>query len=290
MGLEVVPPPDSAILRSGERVIAIVGGYGSGKTELSVNLALQLAAHGQRVQIADLDIVNPYFRCREARELMEAHGIRVVVPPGAQAWADLPIILPEVRGMLHPPAGVVTILDVGGDDAGARSLASFRTSIADGEYELWQVINAKRPFTSTVEGCLRMIASIENASRWRVTGLVANAHLIDETTAETVVDGWALATSVSERTGLPVRFVGVMTHVAGGPALRSVAAPILRLRRHMLPPWLQSAGPGSTDSAPMPAPRPVPLGRASNGAGPTFFKKVSPAPLFEGGPRGQNRD
>lgn len=275
MGLEVVPPPETALLRSGERVIAIVGGYGSGKTELSVNLALQLAASGRRVQIADLDIVNPYFRCREARDLMEAHGIRVVVPPGAQAWADLPIILPEVRGMLHPPAGVVTILDVGGDDAGARSLASFRTSIADGEYELWQVLNSRRPFTSTVDGCVRMIGAIETASRWRVTGLAANAHLIHETTVATVVDGWRLASSVSERTGLPVRFVAAMRHLADAPQLRATGAPLLRLQRHMLPPWLQSAEhSSSTDSAPLPASRPVPIGRA----------------IFSGGRRGQNSD
>ncbi len=181
---------EHAIVRPGERVIAIVGNYGSGKTELSVNLALQLARAGRRVQIADLDIVNPYFRCREARVLMEAHDIRVVVPPGAQVFADLPIILPEIRGMLRPPDGVVTILDVGGDDVGARALASFRTSIADGEYELWQVINAKRPFTDTVDGCLRMKRAVEEASRWTVTGLLANSHLIDETTPGTVLDGW----------------------------------------------------------------------------------------------------
>jgi hypothetical protein len=279
MAPEVVPLPDSTILRSGERVIAIVGGYGSGKTELSVNFALHLAARGRCVHIADLDIVNPYFRCREARDLMAAHGIRVVVPPGAQAWADLPIILPEIRGMLHPPDDVVTILDVGGDDAGARSLASFRTTIADGEYELWLVINAKRPFTSTVDGCLRMIRAIEDSSRWRVTGLVANAHLIDETTAHTVVDGWQLAASVGERVGLPVRFVGAMARLADAPELRAIGAPVLRLERHMLPPWLQpTSRAGAGESAPMPAPHPVPIGR------PRTFA------FSEGGPRGQNRD
>lgn len=122
------------IVQPGDRLIAIVGSYGSGKTEVAVNLSLLLSRRGLHVQIGDLDLVNPYFRCREASALMEAHGIRVVVPPGAQAWADLPIVLPEIRGMLHPPAGTLSILDVGGDDVGARSLASFRTSIADGEY------------------------------------------------------------------------------------------------------------------------------------------------------------
>ena len=192
---DILPPAD--------RLVMIVGNYGSGKTEVAVNLCLQLARSGRRVQIGDLDIVNPYFRCREARALMERHGIRVVVPPGPQAWADLPIILPEIRGLLHPPEGTTTVFDVGGDDVGARALASLRTSLGDGTYELWQVINAKRPFTDTVDGCVAMRRAIEVSSRLSVTGLLANPHLIDETTTETVLDGWRLAQAVSASASLP---------------------------------------------------------------------------------------
>ncbi|UCF67048.1 MAG: cobalamin biosynthesis protein CbiA, partial [Acidobacteriota bacterium] len=100
----------------------IVGGFGSGKTEVAVNLAINLARRGRTVQVADLDLVNPYFRCREARALMEHHAIRVVVPPGAQAYADLPILLPEIKGMLHPPEDTLSLFDVGGDDVGATVL------------------------------------------------------------------------------------------------------------------------------------------------------------------------
>ena len=276
------PAAGDTIVRAGDRLVAIVGNYGSGKTELSVNLSLQIANAGRRVQIADLDIVNPYFRCREAQALMQAHGIRVVVPPGAQAWADLPIILPEIRGMLRPAEGMLSIFDVGGDDVGARALASFRTSIADGEYELWQVINAKRPFTDTVEGCLTMRRMIEDSSRWTVTGLIVNSHLIDETTVDVVMDGWRLAEAVRARTGLPIRFVAAMEHLAEAPALRDIDAPILRLRRHMLPPWLTArltTGP-ATGEGRIPAPRPVPLGR------PRPISLASP----EGAPNGPNRD
>jgi hypothetical protein len=226
------------IVRPSDRLIAIVGNYGSGKTEVSVNLAIHLAQAGRRIQIADLDLVNPYFRCREARALMAAHGIRVVVPPGTQIWADLPIVLPEIRGMLHPPEGTISILDVGGDDVGARALASFRTSVDDGDYELWQVINAKRPFTNTVAGCVEMRRAIEQASRWRVTGLLVNTHLVDATTAETVLDGWQLARAVSGETGVPIRLVAVMAPLAGQAELAVIDAPVLTLRRHMLPPWL----------------------------------------------------
>jgi hypothetical protein len=225
------------IVRSDDRVIAIVGNYGSGKTEVSVNLSLQLARRGSRIQIADLDIVNPYFRCREASRLMEANGIRVVVPQGAQAWADLPIILPEVRGMLHPAPGTISIFDVGGDDVGARALASFRTSIADGDYQLWQVINAKRPFTDSVDGCLAMRDSIEKASRFTVTGLLVNSHLIDQTTPADILDGWRLAQNVSTASGLPIRLVAVMDELADASELRVIDAPVLRLTRLMTPPW-----------------------------------------------------
>jgi hypothetical protein len=271
-----------AIVRAGDRLIAIVGNYGSGKTELSVNLSLQIAATGRRVQIADLDIVNPYFRCREAQALMQAHGIRVVVPPGAQVWADLPIILPEIRGMLHPSAGTLSIFDVGGDDVGARALASFRTSITDGEYELWQVINAKRPFTDTVEGCLEMTRLIEEASRWKVTGLLVNSHLIDETTVDVIMDGWRLAEAVRARTGLPIRFVAAMEHLADAPDLDAIDAPVLRLRRLMLPPWLtaRASERPSDGAAGVPAPRPVPLGK------PGPISLASP----EGAPNGPNCD
>ena len=237
----------------------VVGNYGSGKTEVAVNLALQLAAAGRRVQIADLDLVNPYFRCREARELMEGHGIRVVVPPGAQAFADLPIILPEIRGMLDPPEGTTTIFDVGGDDAGAKALSAFQPVIAPGSYELWQVINSKRPFTDSARGCLEMQRALEASSRLSVTGLLANSHLIDETTPETVLEGWRTAAEVAERTGQPVRCVAVMEHLADAPELRAIDAPLLRMRRTMLPPWARR------DDDALPASRPVPIGKPPGG-------------------------
>lgn len=217
------------------RVVMLAGGYGSGKTEVAVNLALLLARAGRRVQIADLDLVNPYFRCREARALMEAHGIRVVAPQGAQAWADLPIVLPEIAGMLDPPEGTVTLFDVGGDDVGARVLASLPW--ADAPREFWLVVNRHRPFNATVPACRRMRDEIEQASGQQATGLVANAHLVDETTVEVVRDGWELARQAAEDMGLPLRFVAAMEGVAEGAEALGMTGPVLRLERHMLPPW-----------------------------------------------------
>jgi hypothetical protein len=252
------------ILGKNDRLVMVVGNYGSGKTEVSVNLALRAAAEGRNVRIADLDLVNPYFRCREARRLMEARGIRVVVPPGAQAWADLPIVVPEVLGMLSPPAGTLSLFDVGGDDVGARVLGSLSDRAIATGYELWQVINPQRPFTQDAEGCVAMRNAIEGSSRMRITGLVVNAHLMEETTTDTVLEGLDVAREVARRGGLPIRFVAVMENLADAPSIRAIEEPVLVMKRHMLPPWLLPAG-----EERLPAGRPVPLGRR-NGAHGTY--------------------
>lgn len=239
-----------------DRLVMVVGNYGSGKTEVSVNLAIRAAASGRRVSIADLDLVNPYFRCREARRLMETHGVRVVVPPGAQAWADLPIVLPEVLGMLSPPAGTLSLFDVGGDDVGARVLGSLRDGAIRAGCELWQVINPQRPFTRDADGCMAMRDAIERSSRLSVTGLVVNAHLMEETTADTVLSGLDVAREVARRGRIPIRFVAVMEALADEPPIRAIGEPVFPMKRHMLPPWLLPAG-----EERLPAGRPVPLGR-----------------------------
>ena len=188
-----------------DRIVILVGNYGSGKTEVSVSLAIHLARN-HKVAIADLDIVNPYFRCREAREEMEKEGIRVINPSGEYQAADLPIILPEIRGAVQEGEEFL-ILDVGGDDVGARVLSSLADIFAGRAYTMLQVVNARRPFTQTVEGCLKIKGEIEAASRLSVTGPVSNTHLMDETDAAVILEGIALARTVGEKTGLPVAFV-----------------------------------------------------------------------------------
>jgi hypothetical protein len=217
----------------------VVGNYGSGKTEVAVNLAIRLAGQGLEPSIADLDIVNPYFRCREARVLMERYGIRVVVPPASQTWADLPIVLPEIKGMLDPSGKQLSLFDVGGDDVGAKLLSSLVEALGSKPYQLWQVINARRPFTETVQGCLDMRDRIESASRLKVTGLVVNTHLMAETTPEVILDGYHLARKVAKKSGIPIICVTAMDNLAEDPALDAIEAPLMRLERYMLPPWLR---------------------------------------------------
>ena len=218
-----------------QRVVLIVGNYGSGKTEVAVNLAIRLREQ-QSVSIADLDIVNPYFRCREARGEMESLGIRVINPEGEYQAADLPIILPEIRGVVQDGAGTL-ILDVGGDDAGARVLGSLADVFTDTPYAMLQVLNAKRPFTETAAGCLKIRSEIEAASRLRITGLVSNTHLLEDTDPATVLEGLRLAREVGKAAKLPVAFVTVNESLRGEFDAEKADCPILWIRRRMLPPW-----------------------------------------------------
>jgi len=136
-------------------VVAIVGNYGSGKTEVSINLAVNRKRAGADVRIADLDLVNPYFRTREARKQLESLGIQVVLPPQEYLQADLPVLSPEIAGMIKNAAGL-SLLDVGGDDVGAMVLAVLADAFKGIRIQVLQVINPLRPNTATVAGCLKI--------------------------------------------------------------------------------------------------------------------------------------
>ena len=124
-------------------------------------------------------------------------------------------------------------------------------------------MKAKRPFTGDVAGCRRMQADLETASRLQVTGFLSNAHLIQDTTPETVVEGWRLTEQVAEAAGRPVRGVAVMREIANDPAIEEITAPLLVMERRMLPPWMLKRGEGnpSPDDERLPAARPIPIGR-----------------------------
>jgi hypothetical protein len=230
------------------RITLFTGTYGSGKSETAVSYSHHLLDLGYSVKILDLDVVNPYFRCREAREDLEKRGATVVAPKGAQFFADLPIILPEIRGSFGGDQTAV-VGDVGGDDVGARVLGSLADVVDPEQVQLLFVINRNRPFTSTADGCMKILTEIEAASRLSVAGLVSNTHLMDETTPEQIYQGYELACEVSRRTGIPVRLVTVETSMAGTVDADRFECPLLPLRRVLLPPW---GGPLKNDLTSLP--------------------------------------
>ncbi len=217
-------------------IVIIVGAYGSGKTEVAVNLAVHMRQSGIAVRLADLDLVNPYFRSREARHALSRLGIGVVLPPPAYMQADLPILTPEVSGMLRRPADL-TILDVGGDDAGATVLAALADALRGQGASVLQVINPHRPYTDSVSGCLRIRAEIEAKAKMAVTGIVGNANLMDETTVDAVLDGYAFSNDVAAAGNVPLAFVTVPAPLLTRLEKSAIQCPVLPIHRQLVPPW-----------------------------------------------------
>ena len=219
-------------------IVIIVGNYGSGKTEVAINLAVHQHHQGVQVRIADLDLVNPYFRTREARTTLTAIGIEMVLPPERLMQADLPILMPQVAGFIRDP-GELFILDVGGDDAGATVLASLADVFKDVNQpiEMIQVINPFRPKTGTVQECLQMRSAIEASAHLPVRRWVGNAHMFDETTVEHVYQGDAFLTSLNEASGVAVEFLTAPHFLL--PQLDSARLnhPVLPIFQQLVPPW-----------------------------------------------------
>ncbi|MGD1147212.1 MAG: cobalamin biosynthesis protein CbiA [Thermoanaerobaculaceae bacterium] len=217
-------------------IVILVGHFGSGKSEIAINLSLGFAARGDDVSLVDLDVVKPYFRCRAAREEVEAKGIHLVVPGGDRFYADLPIIVPEVKGVLTRSLGASgrVVVDAGGDDTGARALGSLVDAIDSERSEMLFVVNTRRPFAEDQAALVAMLRDIESAARRPVTGLVANTHLIEETTPEVVREGLDATHTLAGSTGIPVRFCALLKRV--DRALAGVDVPVLSIERYLLPP------------------------------------------------------
>ena len=223
-----------------KNIVVICGNYGSGKTETAVNLAIKRRQDGINVNIADLDLVNPYFRTREARSFLEGMGISVILPDSQYMHADLPILVPAVAGAIKQPADL-TILDAGGDDVGVTVLAALENHLSGRDIHMLQVINPFRPFTENVEGCIRIKEEIEKTSKLRVTGLVGNANLMNETVPDHIYQGYDFLKKVSEATGLSIEFITAGSDLISDPASgldpNYFSCPVLEIKRKMLPPW-----------------------------------------------------
>jgi hypothetical protein len=222
-----------------EGIVIISGNYGSGKTEVAVNLAVYRKNQSVDVRIADLDIVNPYFRTREARKQLAEIGIEVVLPPEQYMQADLPIISRSVGGLIRNPSSL-TLLDVGGNNVGAMVLASLGDAFQKAPYRMLQVVNPFRPLTQTLEGVLTMKKEIEKASKMAVSGWIGNANLIDETTAEIIYSGHDFMQELSESTGLPLVFVTAPSFLLAELNTENFSCPILPIKRQLVPPWKQA--------------------------------------------------
>ena len=212
-------------------VTVVVGHYGVGKTSFCLNLALRAAEAGFRTVLADLDVVNPYFRATEYRPLLEEAGVEVVAPVFSERGSNLDVpslngaVVPAIQAAQAAPETVRLIIDAGGDDAGATALGRFAPLIASAPYQTICVVNGRRLLTAT---------EIEAKARLSATAVVSNAHLKGDTTEDVVKTGLETALAVARASGLPLAAYTVapgleMPPVAGAampfPLTTTVRAP-----------------------------------------------------------------
>lgn len=187
-----------------KRVTLLAGHYGSGKTNIAVNLAMRQKREGYQVTVADLDIVNPYYRTKDSEAELKAAGIPLISSPFANSNVDLPA-LPQELYRIVDETDTHMVVDIGGDDRGAYALGRFAQKLKDeNDYEMILVINKYRPLTADEKDAVTIMKEIEEAGHLPFTAIVNNSNLGRETTAEDVLASVAFAEKMAEDTGLPL--------------------------------------------------------------------------------------
>lgn len=190
-----------------DRIVFVVGHFGSGKTEFALNYALFRAKKDQSVVLIDMDIANPYFRSYDVKDELQQQGLEVI-NGGFLHQADLPSLTPEAYRVFTDHS-YVGVFDIGGNDNGARVLGYYSEEVQEAKPEVWCVINPMRPETRSVALARKMLKEIKAAARTNITGLVLNAHLFDDTKKEDLLSAYETFRVMEETDGIPIRYVMV---------------------------------------------------------------------------------
>lgn len=219
------------------RILVVCGNYGSGKTELSLNMALALAEH-EPTTLVDLDIVNPYFRSSEQTKMLENHGVKVLYPTFAMTTVDIPALPAQIQSIFADKSRRV-IIDVGGDDTGAAALGQYHHYFAQDDVFVLYVVNVCRPLSADADSICDLLARIQAKGRVTVGALVNNANIAWETTPEQLLRGDEILREVTQRLDLPVRhYVGKADVLARIPEGSALCGEPLTLTVYMRPEWL----------------------------------------------------
>ncbi|MGI6045440.1 MAG: ParA family protein [Eggerthellaceae bacterium] len=195
-------------------VTVVVGHYGVGKTNFTLNLAREAKAHGQNPTVIDLDVVNPYFRSSEYRGFLEEAGIKLIAPVFADRGTSLDV--PSLSGAIGPAIRTAyenardegipetIIIDAGGDDVGASALGRYAHDLTEGKFDCWYVVNQYRNLTQDAQSALEIMREVEASARVSVTGIVNNSHLRNETTTDTIEEAYSFGVEVAKLASLPL--------------------------------------------------------------------------------------
>lgn len=211
-----------------KRITIITGHFGSGKTEFALNYALRLKELGKDVLIIDFDIVNPYYRTKDATELLNSRGIEVVAPGFANSNIETPTLPPEILKAFSDKSKHI-IFDVGGDEDGATPLGVYYNHFKDEEYNMYFVLNERRMLTQDIESAFDIYSEIKYVSRLEFTGIVNNTHIMQYTDADVIKTGEKLAIAFSEKVNLPLVCTCInrsLLDKTGGIELKSKIFPI----------------------------------------------------------------
>ena len=200
------------MIKNPKRITVFAGHYGSGKTNIAVNYALAVKESFPRVAIADLYIVNPYFRTKDSAPILEEKGIDLISSPYANTNVDVPALPSETYRIIDDKE-LYGVIDVGGDDRGALALGRYSEAILKEDYEFLFVINKFRPLTKDAPSCIEVMKEIEDACKMKFTGIINNSNLGELTTPEDVLASFEFAEEVSRLSGIPVRMTTVSSRI-----------------------------------------------------------------------------
>jgi hypothetical protein len=223
-------------LKLTKRITILTGHFGSGKTEVAINLALNEKKLHNKTAINDLDIINPYFRSRDVSELFEQQGIELIAPANRLATSDLPIVSGEIYRVLHDYRYRV-IIDAGGDKDGAMALGQYYHEWKHLEPELLFVLNANRPYVSTLEGAMYTIEQIEKAARLKVTGIINNSNIGSETSMADIQSGYELSSKISNMLSIPLTYTTISVDLENEASCFAKSHQVMFIKRFLKLPW-----------------------------------------------------
>jgi energy-coupling factor transporter ATP-binding protein EcfA2 len=224
------------------RVLVVLGAYGSGKSEVAVNLALLLRRERNEVTLVDLDTINPYFRSSDARRVLDDAGVRTIAPSTAGTNVDVPAVPAEVLSVFEGSG--TAVLDIGGEDMGARIVSSFRRKLTSPDVFVLMVVNINRPFTSDAARVASMASALSAAAGLPIDAYVDNTNLLEATDGGMLLDSTPILREAVLRSGIPLAFACGLDELLPKEWVDGLpdGTPLIRMKRVLRYPYEDSEG------------------------------------------------